>query len=211
MKALLNRLLPFLVIVSVVALPACEGQQADAPDADTTGMDGVGAFNNDAQETATAVLEPTEGNNVSGTVTFMQMDNGVHVIANLTGLSEGAHGFHVHETGDCSASDATSAGGHFNPDGSPHGAPTDPEGQRHMGDLGNVEAGADGAANYERVDELLAMSGPNSIVGKAVIVHSDPDDLESQPTGEAGDRLACGVIRLDGGAGMMQQDTTANF
>jgi Cu-Zn family superoxide dismutase len=144
---------------------------------------------------ATAELKPTEGNNATGTVTFTSVDGGVQIVADLEGLEPGKHGFHIHESGDCSAPDAESAGGHFNPDGSPHGAPDNPASQRHVGDLGNVEADADGKAHYESTDQVISMEGENSIVGKAVIVHARSDDLQTQPTGVAGPRLACGVIQ----------------
>jgi Cu-Zn family superoxide dismutase len=145
---------------------------------------------------AVAELQPTSGSETHGTVTFRAVEGGVRVEAELSKVSQGAHGFHVHETGDCSAPDGTSAGGHFAPQGSPHGAPDDPQEQRHVGDLGNIEANGAGNAVYDRVDELLSLDGEQSIVGKAVIVHANPDDLESQPTGAAGARVACGVIEL---------------
>lgn len=141
-----------------------------------------------------AVLHPTEGNKASGTVTFEKTGEGVKVTADLKGLSEGKHGFHIHEFGDCSAIDGGSAGGHFNPTNKNHGAPEDAE--RHIGDLGNIEAGADGMASYSRVDSVLTLSGENSILGRAVIVHAGEDDLTSQPTGDAGARAACGVIGI---------------
>lgn len=146
------------------------------------------------KEVAVANLSPTQGNNVSGKVTFTKVDDGIKIVADLKGLSEGKHGFHVHEKGDCSAPDGTSAGGHFNPENKPHGAPDDSA--RHVGDMGNIEAGSDGNAHYERVDHLMSFSGSHSIIGKAVIVHQKADDLKSQPTGAAGARVACGVIEL---------------
>jgi Cu-Zn family superoxide dismutase len=145
---------------------------------------------------AVAKLLPTEGSQVSGTVTFLGRNGEVEVTADLEGLKPGRHGFHIHEHGDCSAADATSAGGHFNPAGAPHGAPADPAERRHVGDLGNVEADADGRAHLEMVDTVIALEGENGIVGKAVIVHAQPDDLTTQPTGNAGPRLACGVIEF---------------
>jgi Cu-Zn family superoxide dismutase len=147
-----------------------------------------------AEVDATAELRPTEGHDVRGLVTFATVDDGILVSAEVGGLSEGLHGFHIHETGDCSAPDALSAGGHYNPADAPHGAPEAPGAERHVGDLGNLEAGADGRARYERVDSVLTLSGPTSIVGKAVIVHAGQDDFTTQPTGDAGPRLACGVI-----------------
>ena len=98
------------------------------------------------------------------------------MIAELTGLTPGEHGFHVHEFGDCSMADGTCAGGHFNPTGAPHGGPDDAK--RHVGDLGNIKADASGKATYKRVDKMLALNGPNSIIGRSIIVHAAPDDLE---------------------------------
>jgi Cu-Zn family superoxide dismutase len=141
---------------------------------------------------AIAVLHPTGGNNVSGTVSFTQMDNGVKVEADIDGLSPGKHGFHVHQYGDCSAADGTSAGGHYNPTGQPHAGP-DQE-KRHVGDLGNVEADGNGNARYERLDSHLKLKGPDAVIGRGVIVHGGADDLTSQPSGAAGPRVACGVI-----------------
>ncbi len=140
---------------------------------------------------ASTVVNPTEGNQAQGTVEFTQEADGVRVIANLTGLTEGDHGFHIHEKGDCSAADGTSAGGHFNPAGTAHGAPDAAE--RHVGDLGNITADASGQATYNRLDTHLELSGANNIIGLAVIVHALPDDF-SQPTGAAGARVGCGVI-----------------
>jgi len=141
---------------------------------------------------AVAVLHPTQGNDVTGTVTFTQLDNGVKVEAQLKGLSPGKHGFHIHEYGDCSAADGTSAGGHYNPTGQPHAGPD--QAKRHMGDLGNVEADGSGNASYDRLDSHLKLKGPDTIIGRGVIVHAGADDLTSQPSGAAGPRVACGVI-----------------
>jgi Cu-Zn family superoxide dismutase len=141
---------------------------------------------------AKATINPTQGNKVNGVVYFIKDPNGVKVIADVYGLSPGKHGFHVHEHGDCSAHDASSAGGHFNPTNKKHGGPGNPE--RHVGDLGNLEADSSGHAHYERVDDLLELEGKNSIVGLSVVVHAKEDDLKSQPTGNSGDRIGCGVI-----------------
>lgn len=144
---------------------------------------------------AVADLRPTEGNNVRGTVTFTQQPEGVMVEVNVVGLSPGQHGFHIHEFGDCSAPDASSAGNHYNPTNHSHGGPTDPT--RHLGDMGNIEADTTGIARMQYLDRLLQLEGPNSIVGKAVIVHENPDDLQTQPSGNAGGRVACGVVTAD--------------
>ncbi len=143
---------------------------------------------------AVCVLHPTEGNDVTGIVRFNVVEDGVRIVADIHGLTPGKHGFHIHQFGDCSASDATTAGGHFNPMNMQHGGPDDLE--RHVGDLGNVEADSTGHAHYERVDDVISLGGLNSIIGRAVVVHKDEDDGESQPTGNAGARLACGVIGI---------------
>ena len=144
---------------------------------------------------AGAVLEPTEGNETGGELRFELVDDNIHVTGRVTGLSAGGeHGFHVHETGDCSAPDATSAGGHFNPDDSDHGRAG--QGEHHVGDSDNLIADDDGVAEVDRWlhGATLGDGADTDIVGKGVIVHADPDDYVSQPTGDAGDRLACGVI-----------------
>ncbi len=143
---------------------------------------------------AVAVLHPTKGSKVRGTVTFRREASGILIVARVTGLKPGKHGFHVHEKGDCSAHDAKSAGGHFNPTNMPHGSPHDS--QRHAGDFGNLTADRSGKAHYNRVDTMIAFEGAKSIIGRAVIVHAKADDLRSQPSGDAGDRLACGVIGI---------------
>lgn len=139
-----------------------------------------------------ARLAPTIGNTASGTVTFTQQADGTLIKAEMTGLTQGPHGFHIHEKGDCSSGDGKSAGGHFNPNATAHGGPDDRI--RHVGDLGNIKADASGNARYERLDTVVSLHGANSIVGKAVIVHAGRDDLTTQPTGAAGARVACGVI-----------------
>ncbi len=141
---------------------------------------------------AVVVLHPTEGNQVGGKVTFTAVEGGVRVAATIKGLSPGTHGFHIHEFGDCSSGDGKSAGGHFNPMGAQHGGPTVEE--RHVGDLGNIEADENGNAKLDVVDSHLAFSGASSVIGRGVIVHEKADDMSTQPTGAAGSRLACGVI-----------------
>jgi len=143
---------------------------------------------------AVALLHPTEGNSVRGTVTFTEVADGIRIVADVEGLDPGKHGFHIHEFGDCSAPDAASAGGHFNPDGMPHGAPDDME--RHVGDLGNLVADEKGKAHYERNDSFISFGGDHSIIGLAVVIHSGEDDFTSQPSGAAGPRVACGVIGI---------------
>jgi Cu-Zn family superoxide dismutase len=141
---------------------------------------------------ATCKLESKSGSQVTGTVTFMKMGDEVHVVADITGLKPGKHGFHIHEKGDCSAPDAASAGAHFNPTQHKHGGPTMPP-ERHEGDLGNLEADASGKAHLEWKGKL-SLSGADSIIGKSIIVHEKEDDLKTDPSGNSGARQACGVI-----------------
>ncbi len=143
---------------------------------------------------AVALLHPVHGSNVRGKVMFTLVNDSVRVVADVEGLPEGKHGFHIHEFGDCSATDATSAGGHYNPFENNHGAPADED--RHVGDLGNLVADTEGKAHYERTDSLVKLNGVFSVIGRSVIVHAGEDDFESQPTGNAGARIACGVIGI---------------
>lgn len=152
-----------------------------------------------ADEVAVADITPIGDGSVTGTVTFTQLDEAVEVrfdLANFAGT--GAHGVHVHQTGDCGP-DSTgtpggAAGGHFNPLAAEHGGPDDDPNERHAGDLGNVTPEA-GRVSLTRVDSLLALDGPTSVLGRALIVHAGRDDLESQPSGDAGPRVGCGLIR----------------
>ncbi len=141
---------------------------------------------------AKVILKPTESNHVSGTVTFTAVEGGVKIVADVKNLTPGKHGFHVHEHGDCSAADGSSAGGHFNPTNKKHGGPDSPE--RHVGDFGNLVANENGEAHYERIDNVISLNGPDSIVGKSIIIHAGEDDLTTQPTGNSGARIACGLI-----------------
>lgn len=143
---------------------------------------------------AIAVLYPTFMNDVHGTVTFTKVDEGVLLMGKVSGLTPGNHGFHIHQWGDCSSTDGKSAGGHFNPESKSHGGPDNID--RHIGDLGNIEADESGIAHINFIDRILTFEGPNSIVGRAVIIHQKSDDLTSQPTGAAGTRVACGVIGI---------------
>lgn len=146
-----------------------------------------------AELKAVAVLHPTEGNKVAGTVTFTEVEDGVRVHAEITGLTPGQHGFHVHEFGDCSSADGTSAGAHFNPTNKPHAGPDAPE--RHVGDMGNIEADASGNAKLDYVDHDISLTNDKlSIIGRSVVVHAKADDLKTQPSGDSGARVACGII-----------------
>jgi len=140
-----------------------------------------------------SVLHPTAGNKVTGTVTFTPAADGVKIHAEIGGLTPGKHGFHIHEFGDCSAADASSAGAHFNPTNQPHAGPD--AAARHEGDMGNVEADASGNARLDYVDHQISLANDaKSAIGRAVVVHAKPDDLKTQPSGDSGARIACGVI-----------------
>ena len=146
---------------------------------------------------ASVNLSPASGSLVSGKLSIMPMGDGVHVTGEIGGLQPGStHAFHIHEKGDCSAADASSAGGHFNPTGQPHGRAG--QGAHHAGDADNLVADAKGVA---RVDAhlgglSLGNGAANDVAGRAVIVHAAADDYSSQPAGNAGARVACGVIQV---------------
>jgi Cu-Zn family superoxide dismutase len=149
-----------------------------------------------AQPARAAVkLEPTKGNNASGEATFQQVGNKVRVVVVVQGLKPGqVHGLHIHEVGDCRSADGMSTKGHYNPLGKPHG----PQGSadRHAGDLPSLKADDAGRAKIDvEVDIITVTAGPTSVVGRGLIVHADPDDYKTQPTGNAGARIACGVIQ----------------
>ena len=147
-----------------------------------------------AKPAAQATLESRSGSQVKGVVSFYRAGDSILVQADVTGLTPGEHGFHVHESGDCSAPDAASAKGHFNPHGMKHGHHQHAE--RHVGDLPNLVAGAQGRAVYKaEVKGLNLAAGADGIVGRSVVVHADPDDYRSQPAGNSGRRVACGVIQ----------------
>jgi superoxide dismutase, Cu-Zn family len=140
-------------------------------------------------------LAATQGNEASGELLLTSVPEGVRVEGSISGLKADAeHGFHVHEKGDCSAPDASSAGEHFNPTSQPHGDPA--SAAHHAGDMQNIGADAEGrAAVSTTVDGVtLGDGGTNDVVGKAIVVHAKPDDYKTQPSGDSGDRVACGVI-----------------
>jgi Cu-Zn family superoxide dismutase len=167
----------FILLASVLALGACAST--------TTGP------------RAMAQLQSTTGNTASGSVTFTQSGDKVLVSGMVSGLKANAeHGFHVHEKGDCSSGDGMSAGGHFNPGGQAHGSHAGTA--HHAGDLPSLKADASGVAKFSfESKSIFVGSGANDIVGRALIVHRDPDDFTTQPTGNSGPRLACAVIVRD--------------
>lgn len=196
---------------SLATAPALFGQDSPNPPADAAVVDSAepaepapvapADAERDGVEVAMvpnliAVLSPTEGNHARGVVTFEALeDDQVRVTARLSGLKPNAkHAIHIHEFGDISAPDGTSAGSHFNPHGTAHGLPDAEE--KHPGDFGNLQADAEGNANLVlTVQDLSLVDGEEAIVGRAVIVHAD-EDKGTQPTGDAGDRIAQGVIAI---------------
>jgi len=193
-----------LLLVAFVALPlagckASEPKQDEAMSSDemapATEMTSEEPMA--TEESAMATLFTADGTDV-GTVSFSSEGGEVHVVADLHGVEgAGMHGFHIHETGECTAPDFKSAGGHFNPTGVDHACP--PTEPRHAGDMGNVEVDDAGNATFDYSSSDITLgSGDHSIVGKSVVLHAGEDDCVSQPSGAAGARLACGVITAPG-------------
>jgi Cu-Zn family superoxide dismutase len=145
----------------------------------------------DSPKKAISVLTPTKGSMVSGIVTFTQKGDLIEIAGEITGLTPGKHGFHVHEFGNLNSPDGMATGGHFNPDKEKHGSPHASE--RHVGDLGNIEADDSGKATLKATDKLIQLHGKHSIIGRGLIVHAKADDF-TDPTGNAGGRVAQGVI-----------------
>ena len=147
---------------------------------------------------AMAPLQAKSGSQVAGTIFFTPQGSGLRVVARVSGLTPNQeHGFHVHEKGDCSAPDAMSAGGHFNPTGQPHGPQAMPH---HGGDMPSLKADAVGNAEATFTIEGVTLAGAtDGVIGKAVIVHAKADDYKTQPTGDSGGRIACGVIATAAG------------
>lgn len=168
----------FLSLIVLLFLIACEPMNEHPESMDTPTL-----------VKAVSVVHPISNSGVSGTVQFEATSGGVSVSAELTGLEEGNHGFHIHQYGDCTAVNGTSAGGHFNPTGNEHSSPEAVN--RHMGDMGNITADANGEASLNYTDGTITI---DQIIGRGIIVHAGEDDLTSQPSGAAGSRIACGVI-----------------
>ena len=168
---MIRRLIP---VAAAVLITACATQPSDP--------------------TASAMLIATKGNTVTGDVKFIQKGDTVLVTGEVRGLKpNGEHGFHIHEKGDCTSGDGMSTGGHFNPDGKTHGAHD--HSTHHVGDLPSLKADASGTARFNFESSTIALgSGKSDVLGRGMIVHRDPDDYKTQPTGNSGPRLACGVI-----------------
>lgn len=172
--------------VLALALTACAAPREDAK-----------TVNESTDKAASAVMAAKSGSKVAGTLEMMTMGKGVHVMGTLTGLAPNqSFGFHVHEKGDCSAADASSAGGHFNPTAQPHGSTE--TAAHHAGDMDNIQSDDEGTARVSfHIENVgLANGSATDISGRALVVHAKPDDYKTQPSGNSGDRIACGVITL---------------
>ncbi|MBS0199402.1 MAG: superoxide dismutase family protein [Proteobacteria bacterium] len=172
------------LLPTIVVLAGCAAAGSSSTAANTT-----------ASTQAHATLEARSGSKVAGTLQLSYMDGGVHVSGQVSGLAPNSdHGFHIHEKGDCSAADASSAGGHFNPTAQPHGKIG--SSPHHLGDQMNIHADANGVAMVDAHFAGVSLgSGQDSdVMGRALVVHAAPDDYTSQPAGNAGKRVACGVI-----------------
>ncbi len=184
----------FIAIACAVGVSACSPDPQPAGDV-TTPPTVQSPTPEPAAAAASVSLEATQGHAANGRMNLMAEASGVRISGTIEGLQpDSEHGFHVHENGDCSAPDASSAGGHFNPASQPHGHPT--ADAKHLGDMMNLSADADGVARVDAFIEggELQTGQPADLLGKAIVVHAQPDDYESQPSGNSGDRIACGVI-----------------
>lgn len=186
------RIAPLLALALFLGACADEPSTSSSPDAVVPEAADASA------STAHAVFDGLDGSGVTGSASFQETDGALSIRVALAGLAPGEHGFHVHEGSSCGPDSTGTPGGaagdHFNPLASEHGAPTALPADRHAGDLGNVIASAEGAVASTVVDSVLTLDGPTSVIGHAVVVHAGADDLASQPSGDAGERVACGVV-----------------
>ena len=182
-------------VVSVLLALGMSALAAGAADITAGGDRKQGESKEHGPRNAVAVLHGVGKNHeVRGIVRFHQTEVGMEITGEISGLTPGEHAFHVHEFGDCSSEDAMSAGGHFNPEHKHHGGPEAE--QRHVGDLGNIRADENGRVALNIKDKVIQLHGPHSIIGRSLIVHAQPDDLKSDPAGNAGARIGCGVIGI---------------
>ncbi len=187
-----------MLCAGVTVLAGCGAPNSGTSDSDVADV-GVVPQESAPPPDATARVElaATRGHTANGLLTLIERANGVAVAGSIRGLDpDGTFAFHVHENGDCSAPDASSAGEHFNPTGQPHGGPdTTP---RHLGDMPNIEANDEGVAEVDVTLDDVTLTGAEatSLANRAIVVHANPDDYTTQPSGGAGDRIACGVISM---------------
>jgi Cu-Zn family superoxide dismutase len=185
---MLNRASAALVLVASLLVAGCSS--AAAPE-ETPVPEKFGPK-------AVVNLEARAGSALQGSAIFEATSDGkISFSLIVQNVTPGSHAVHIHEHGDCSAPDAMTAGGHWNPTSKKHGKWCQADGEYHLGDIGNIEVGADGKGVIEIVTDLweIGSGGPNDVVGKSIIVHAKPDDYTTQPTGAAGDRIGCGEIQ----------------
>lgn len=191
-----------LILSTAVMLAGCKnenqtaGERVDEQTNLTQNEAEAGANDTSESQELTVQMEPKSGSNISGTIRFVEKDGEVTMTAELSGLEEGMHAIHLHENADCSAQDATSAGGHWNPTFEDHGKWGDSEGY-HRGDIGNFDANSNGEGSITfTTDEwcIGCEDEKKNILNKAVIVHAGTDDFTSQPSGDAGTRIGCAEI-----------------
>ncbi|MGK7394443.1 MAG: superoxide dismutase family protein [Candidatus Cyclobacteriaceae bacterium M3_2C_046] len=179
-------------------MTACDTGTRQTAEDETTDepMEESMAVEEETEATAMAQMGPASGSNVNGTITFEMADNAVQLTVDLQGVPPGTHAIHLHENGDCSAPDATSAGGHWNPTTEDHGHISHTD-EFHYGDIGNLEVGSDSTVQFQTTIDIWTIGdgSTSDIINKSVIVHADADDFTTQPTGAAGARIACGVIQ----------------
>lgn len=192
-----------LALLLTLGLTAC----ADRADDDAGAIDTTATADTTmaAQEITVQIEPTTDASNVRGVVTISTMDSTVQMSGNISGLAPGEHGFHIHQNPDC-GDGGQAAGGHWNPQNTPHGAPDDAPSNRHAGDFGNITAGDDSTAAVDVSYARSELSLPSDLMSHTLMIHAGEDDLSSQPSGAAGDRVGCGVIEQGGG---MASDTTS--
>jgi Cu-Zn family superoxide dismutase len=195
MRTLFNLTLSAALLITVSCSPSSDQGEPEAAVTPEASSDAIPEEETEMTLGFTqAVLAPLGDSGVDGKVSFTAVPGGVRVEAHVNGLTPGNHGFHIHDVGDCSSADGSSAGGHFNPMAVDHAGPD--ADIAHVGDLGNLQANAEGHGMVTMISKRITLGDGTAtdIAGRAVIVHADPDDLTSQPTGAAGGRVACGVI-----------------
>lgn len=170
-----------MIIIGLLLIPACNEVEIEVdPEQDVT--------------KAIAVLHPLDNSGVSGIVYFEQTGLGLNIVADIDGLEQGNHGFHIHQYGDLRTEDGSALGGHYDPENKPHGGPTTDD--QHAGDLGNIYAVGDTLAHFEGIQIGVSLTSVNPILGRSVVIHSAEDDMETQPSGNSGKRIAAGIIGI---------------
>jgi len=189
----INQTISVFTTVSLAFLAGCQSANRSDQTASASSATQLAPVNAPLFERAKVQLQSRSKSKVQGEVMMMADGENTVIRYDVLGLKPNSmHGMHIHQIGDCSAPDATSAGDHFNPSGKPHGGPGTTE--RHVGDLGNLQADAKGRAQGEMRVPGLVMSGAQTFIGRSLVVHANPDDLKSQPSGNSGPRIACGII-----------------